>query len=149
MITELIIVLLVIIFLTWETIIIAKYVFPYLNDKNEIKKRELRLETNKLYTTIDPELVERSVLDYITGYINRYILYKFKSNRIDYIKQDEIDLMIKDVSKAILKDMSEMYLEYIRLLQSIETDEDLIKFVHNKVMQVSIQIVSEYNKPNE
>ena len=57
--------------------------------------------------------------------------------------------MIKDVSKAILKDMSEMYLEYIRLLQSIETDEDLIKFVHNKVMQVSIQIVSEYNKPNE
>ena len=54
--------------------------------------------------------------------------------------------MIHDLSRDIALEISELYIFYINMTHSINTDEDLLKFIHTRLTDMCINIVSNYNK---
>ena len=76
----------------------------------------------------------------------RYIAYKFVANKMTFINNDDTETMIKDLSKLIIIEMSELYLNYIKLVTAINTDEDYIRYIHSRVQNVVIENVSSFNK---
>ena len=121
-------------------------IMPYLNKKNELREKDIKNKQHTFFSSVDIDAVEKLVTDYIQKYIDRYIVYKFISVKKEYIKDDEIDPMIKDISKNIMRDMSELYVFYIKLLTNVTNTTELVYYVHNKVMELTIDSVSNYNK---
>lgn len=130
-------------------LIFVKFINPYLETKNSIRNKQVKNNMNDLYSRLDPSIIEETVDAYITHYINQYILYNFIALKITYIKKEEIDKMIKNVTKNIMLDISELYIFYIKMIHSIENDEELLKFIHGKVMDISVESVSNFNKQLE
>lgn len=129
---------------------IAKFiVMPYFNKKNELLEKDVKNKANTFFSTIDIESVNKLITEYIQKYIDRYIVYKFISNKKLYIDEESTDTMIKDVTKNVMRDISELYVFYFKLLYSIENTEDLIRYVHDKVMIQTVDSVSSYNKSIE
>ena len=124
-------------------------VMPYFNKKNELLEKDIKNKANTFFSTIDIESVNKIITEYIQKYIDRYIVYKFISNKKLYINEESTDTMIKDVTKNVMRDMSELYVFYFKLLYSIDDTEDLIRYVHDKVMIQTIDSVSSYNKSIE
>jgi hypothetical protein len=122
---------------------------PYFNKKNELLEKDVKNKANTFFSTIDIESVNKLITEYIQKYIDRYIVYKFISNKKLYINEESTDTMIKDVTKNVMRDISELYVFYFKLLYSIDDTEDLIRYVHDKVMIQTIDSVSSYNKSIE
>ena len=123
-------------------------IIPYLNEKNSIRKQELKIKEYEMYSKVDINEVSNIVDNYFQKYINRYITYKFIAKKKIYVKQDEIELMVRDITKVISIQISELYVYYIKFLQNINNEEDLIKFIHNKVSELTIESVSSFNNSN-
>ena len=124
-------------------------VMPYFNKKNELLEKDVKNKANTFFSTIDIVSVDKLITEYIQKYIDRYIVYKFISNKKLYINEESTDTMIKDVTKNVMRDISELYVFYFKLLYSIDDTEDLIRYVHDKVMIQTIDSVSSYNKSIE
>lgn len=124
-------------------------VMPYFNKKNELLEKDVKNKANTFFSNIDIESVNKLITEYIQKYIDRYIVYKFISNKKLYIDEESTDTMIKDVTKNVMRDISELYVFYFKLLYSIENTEDLIRYVHDKVMIQTVDSVSSYNKSIE
>ena len=124
-------------------------VMPYFNKKNELLEKDVKNKANTFFSTIDIASVDKLITEYIQKYIDRYIVYKFISNKKLYINEESTDTMIKDVTKNVMRDISELYVFYFKLLYSIDDTEDLIRYVHDKVMIQTIDSVSSYNKSIE
>lgn len=122
-----------------------KKLFPYLNEKNEIKNKEAMNQKYELFKTIDPSALKESLDNYFEEYVNRYITYKFLSKKIMYIKAEESEAMVKDLTKLIYLEISDMYIFYIKCNTSINDDEQLLQYIHNKVQNTCIEIVTNYN----
>lgn len=123
-------------------------IIPYLNEKNSIRKQELKIKEYEMYSKVDINEVSNIVDNYFQKYINRYITYKFIAKKKIYVKQDEIELMVRDITKVISIQISELYIYYIKFLQNINNEEDLIKFIHSKVSELTIESVSSFNNSN-
>lgn len=123
-------------------------IIPYLNEKNSIRKQELKIKEYEMYSKVDINEVSNIVDNYFQKYINRYITYKFIAKKKIYVKQDEIELMVRDITKVISIQISELYVYYIKFLQNINNEEDLIKFIHSKVSELTIESVSSFNNSN-
>lgn len=121
----------------------------YLIPKNNIREMEAKNEKYNLYSTISIEAVKKCLDDYIEEKINNYILYKFMSQRKNYIREEDMELMIKDVTKLVYLEISELYTFYIMLLYSISDSDELLQRVNTLVKEKSIDIVANYNSSME
>lgn len=86
---------------------------------------------------------------YIEKSVNRYIVYKFISNKTSYIGSEETETMILDLTKFITIDISELYIFYASMITSINNEEDLVRFIKNKVQNKTIEAVSNFNKSEQ
>lgn len=133
-------------FFTWATIYITdKYLIP----KNKIREMEAKNQKYNLLSTISVEAVQKYIKDYIEEKINNYIMYKFISQRKNYIRDEDMEIMIKDVTKLIYLEISELYVFYIKLIYSINDDDSLLKYINMMVKELSIELVSNYNSSME
>lgn len=121
---------------------------PYINEKNRIREIESKNKTYELFANIDPESVQKELDTYFERYVNRYITYKFIANKVIYIKQDDIEKMVSDTTKLIMIEISELYIYYIKLLRSIDNNEDLIQYIYSRVSTITIDTVANYNSAN-
>lgn len=121
---------------------------PYMNEKNRIREIESKNKTYELFASIDPEAVQKELDTYFERYVNRYITYKFIANKVIYIKQDDIEKMVSDTTKLIMIEISELYIYYIKLLRSINNNEDLIQYIYSRVSTITIDTVANYNSAN-
>lgn len=138
----LIITVLIVAYLIWATIYITK---KYLIPKNENKQMELKNQKYNLLSTLSVESINTALTEYFTDYLQKYIAYKFMARKINYINEENVELMIKDITKLIYLEISELYIFYIRMIYSINEDEDLLKYINSKVKEVSIDLVTNYN----
>lgn len=127
---------------------LAFIVKPYMNEKNRIREIESKNKTYELFASIDPEAVQKELDTYFERYVNRYITYKFIANKVIYIKQDDIEKMVSDTTKLIMIEISELYIYYIKLLRSIDNNEDLIQYIYSRVSTITIDTVANYNSAN-
>lgn len=121
---------------------------PYMNEKNRIREIESKNKTYELFASIDTEAVQKELDTYFERYVNRYITYKFIANKVIYIKQDDIEKMVSDTTKLIMIEISELYIYYIKLLRSIDNNEDLIQYIYSRVSTITIDTVANYNSAN-
>lgn len=121
---------------------------PYMDEKNRIREIETKNKTYELFVNIEPEAVQKELDTYFERYVNRYITYKFIANKVIYIKQDDIEKMVSDITKLIMIEISELYIYYIKLLRSIENNEDLIQYIYSRVSTITIDTVANYNSAN-
>ena len=121
---------------------------PYINEKNRIREIESKNKTYELFASIDTEAVQKELDTYFERYVNRYITYKFIANKVIYIKQDDIEKMVSDTTKLIMIEISELYIYYIKLLRSIDNNEDLIQYIYSRVSTITIDTVANYNSAN-
>ena len=103
----------------------------------------------ELYANIDLEEIEKIVDAYFHVAELEYIKFHFTAMKVSYITSAQQSEMIKEVSKQIAINIPESYLFYIRLLRNIDNDDDLIKYIYERVSILSIEDVSEYNKAIE
>ena len=143
-------VLIMILILELVPIIVAIYIGLFLlrdvcNKYIAAKDRDIKNKKYELYNNIDVSKVNTILDEYVTDYVNRYIVYKFMSQKIIYITPDDTTAMINDVTKNILIDISDLYIYYVGLLYSVDDQESLARFVKNKVMNSCINAVTSYN----
>lgn len=129
--------------------IVIKHIIPYLNDKNKIREKEIKNKKYELFNNIDTEFINEKLDKYFEKSVNRYIVYKFISNKVTFIGSDETETMINDLTKFIAIDISELYIFYISMISAINTQEDLIRFIKNKVQNTTIEAVSNFNKSEQ
>lgn len=141
--------IIILVFLILISFLIAlNTILEYKKSEKEfkIKEKELKNKKYEIFNSIDIDGTKKIVDDMINDYIDRYALYKFIANNIPYIREPDQNEMIKNVTKNIMLDISELYIYYISLITSIDTDEDLTRFIHTKVKNYTISFVSNYNK---
>lgn len=145
LILSLILVIMIVTIFGYGLIFIIK---PYINEKNRIREIESKNKTYELFANIDPESVQKELDTYFERYVNRYITYKFIANKVIYIKQDDIEKMVSDTTKLIMIEISELYIYYIKLLRSIDNNEDLIQYIYSRVSTITIDTVANYYSAN-
>ena len=121
--------------------------FRYLNKMEERKDREIENEKMNLYSTLDINAIDKTIDEIIKKYINKYIIQNVLINGETYIKKDVIEEMVRDITKQFIVDISDLHLFYIKMLTNINTENDLLEFIYKKVCDRTLEIVTEYNKP--
>lgn len=111
-----------------------------------IREKETKNDLYKMYSEIDPDSVESAIDNMIDAKLAEYIFVNIKTRDNTYMNTEDIDKMLKVVSAYIYSKMSELYLFYIRLLVNIDTDDDLIIYINEKVKLRAVSFVQETNK---
>jgi len=119
----------------------------YIKSMKEIKNKELDIKRFELYKNISPNDTEKLVDDYISNKLNKYATTKIIAKGIDYIKEEEADKMVKDISSDVIISMSDLYIFYIKLLANISNEDDLIKYIYDKVSDACILFIMDFNTP--
>lgn len=116
-----------------------------------IDNRHIELDNEKyrIYMDISPNTVEEEIDKFIKDKLDQYMLENFIIQDIQFIKADEIEKMIKDLDKIVLLSMSDLYVFYCKLLANISNEDDLIRFINDKVRNLVLAVVTEFNKPVE
>lgn len=130
-------------------LLITKYLNPYLQKKNELLEKEIKNKKFELISNIDIEEINKKIDTYFDNAVNRYIVYKFIANKVTYINGDKVETMINDITKSIAIDISEVYINYISILTSITDQEELIRYIHNRVRNSTVEAVSAFNKSEQ
>lgn len=130
------------IFLIW---LITGVIMPYKEEKIKLKEMEIKNDKYKLFCTIDANRSREYVDDYIEEYIHRYIAFKFIANKIMHIKESDINAMVRDLTKLIVMEISELYIFHINNIKAIDSDEDLVAYIHERVMNITVEQVTSYN----
>lgn len=126
-------------------LLLLKKVFPMIDKNLSIKDKETKNKKYEIFLNASPEKAKESLDKFFDEYINRYIVYKFISNKQDYIKKEDTETMIKDLTKAIYIEIPELYVFYINLTYNIENDDSLLTYIHSVVMDKSIEAVTAFN----
>ena len=121
---------------------------PYLERVNSINEMHIINEKYALFNSIDSDSIGEKLDKYFSEYVNRYVIYKFVSKKITYIKDNEVETMISDLTKFIAVDISELYIFYIKMSTSITDQDSLLLYIKNKVRAEVVDVVSSYNKAN-
>ena len=129
--------------------VFTKILSPKWERDYKLKEMDIKNKQYDIYLRLSPEAATESINNYVLTYIHNYIKYNFIASKIDYISKDEIEKMVKNVSVLVITDISELYIFYIGLIRTINTDEDLINFVHQKVMELSVEAATEFNRVNK
>lgn len=121
----------------------------YFKEKNKIDMIKAKNDQYSIFMQMDPEAILSTIDSFIETYVKRYIVYKFVSKKVTYIKHEEVNIMVNDITKLIAVEISELYVFYIKMIREISTDEDLISFIHTRVQNACIDHVSTFNKTLE
>lgn len=120
---------------------------PLFKEKNRIELIKEENIKNKLFMEFDPKIASNELTEFIDDYINDYILKKFIINNIQFIPKNDIEKMIKELDSKVVVELPELYLFYIKMMINVSTDEDLIIFIHKRISDRVLMIVTEFNKP--
>jgi len=112
----------------------------------DMRSKKLYNEKIKLYSTIDPKLVKLELINLIKDYTARYMTKNIMVNHIDFIKNDQMEAMVKDITRTTILEMSDLYLNYCKLLYAINTEDDLTEKIYYLVVDVVLDVVTEFNK---
>jgi hypothetical protein len=63
-----------------------------------------------------------------------------------YMNNKDIDDMIKNVSASVYINLSDMYITFIKMIYSIQTDDDLVVYINNAVKIAAVPIIKDNNK---
>lgn len=121
---------------------------PYLNKMSNNNEMHIINEKYALFNSIDSDSIAEKLDKYFSEYVNRYVIYKFVSKKITYIKDNEVETMVSDLTKFIAVDISELYIFYIKMSTSITDQDSLLLYIKNKVRAEVVDVVSSYNKAN-
>ncbi len=121
---------------------------PYLNKMSSNNEMHIINEKYALFNNIDSDSISEKLDKYFSEYVNRYVIYKFVSKKITYIKDNEVETMVSDLTKFIAVDISELYIFYIKMSTSITDQDSLLLYIKNKVRAEVVDVVSSYNKAN-
>lgn len=121
----------------------------YLKEKNRISLLKVKNEQYDIFMRMNPDEILSTIDSFIETYVTRYIVYKFVSKKVTYIKHEEVTNMVNDITKLIAVEISELYVFYIKMIREISTEEDLISFIHTRVQNACIEHVSTFNKSLE
>lgn len=119
---------------------------PLIERKNEIKNKEIENKKFELFLSTSPEQINDELDKYFERYINRYIAFKFISKKATFINQDDTETMILDLTKLVAIEMSEIYIFYMKTIYAIDNQEDLIRYIKNRITALVVDSVSSYNK---
>lgn len=117
------------------------------SEEIENKKKEIENQKYSLFMQVDLHLAEEAIDELVKTKLEHYVFKKFTINQIDYINEDDTKIMISSITKELVIGLSEVYLFYIKLLTNIQTDEDLIKYINEKVRQHTFNVITDYNRP--
>lgn len=112
----------------------------------KIKEAENDISTKELYSRIDTDKVNESINIWLTELINAYIVYNIRSAGRDYITTDDSTNLIKDCTKEAVSGISKLYMFYIGLLTDLNQEDAVVKFVYERVSQLTLSIIVEFNK---
>jgi hypothetical protein len=65
--------------------------------------------------------------------------------QINFIRSDEANIMSREITKLVMIDISDLYIFYIKMIESISDDDDLIAYINRRVKRIVIEEVSHYN----
>lgn len=118
----------------------------------DIKKDQIKLEREKIFINVDPELVHKTIDTMIKTKIDAYLLdHRIVDNDTQsYINNSMIIDMITDITKDIYIHLSDLYKSYILMLtKEVENEHTILKFIRDKVKYQVISIAVEINPPKE
>lgn len=138
--------LILILVLIWFLQFILK---PYLERKNDLRDKEIKNKRDELYMAMDAELVEKEIDSMVEKEMNQYVLINFISQNILYIRQPEIEKMIIILTNEISNKISGLYIFYIRVLVSVENEEELKSYIKQKVQEHVLKFTIDYNKTGD
>lgn len=121
-------------------------VIPLYKKKVELSEREIKNDLYRIYMSIDPDVVQQTIDSMIDQKIQEYILYRIRTRDAQFISSKDSDNIVSTVTESIYIELSELYLFYIKLMRNIETDDDLLSYINNRVKYRAILIISENNK---
>ena len=119
----------------------------YLKYLKEIKNKELDLRKFELYSKINLSQAEDTINKYIEDKLNKYVTQNIVAKGIDYIKEEDANIMVKELSTNILISLSDLYIFYIKLLYGVTDQDDLIKYIYDKVSDASTLFILDFNTP--
>ena len=140
--------LLPIILITIVLFIIVKKLIALGKDYLETKNKQIEQDKVKLYCNVNPTLVKQELQLFITEYVTRYMTKNVMVNQINFIKNDQIDEMVKSVVKDVVMEMSDLYLDYCKLLYTINDEDDLLKVVYYLTVDIVLDAVTRFNGDN-
>lgn len=143
---ENIIVLGLLVILILVLLLIFVKVIPLYKKKVELSEREIKNDLYRIYMSIDPDVVQQTIDSMIDQKIQEYILYRIRTRDAQFISSKDSDNIVSTVTESIYIELSELYLFYIKLMRNIETDDDLLSYINNRVKYRAILIISENNK---
>jgi hypothetical protein len=94
---------------------------------------------------LDPKAIDTEINDFLSKYVREYIVNKFMVKQINFIRSDEANIMSRDITKLVMIDISDLYIFYIKMIESISDDDDLIAYINRRVKRIVIEEVSHYN----
>ena len=106
---------------------------------------KIKNEKYNLFSVLSIESINQYIDEYFERYIQRYISMKFIVRKIEYIKEEDCEIMVRDITKVIALEISELYIFYIKMICNISNDEDLLKFINSKVKSIAVDQVSAFN----
>lgn len=119
----------------------------YLNYLREIKNKEIDIKKFELYSKVNLTQAEDAIDKYIENKLNKYVTQNIVAKGMDYIREEDANKMVKDLSADIVISLSDLYIYYIKLLTTINTDDDLIKYVYDKVSDACTLFILDFNTP--
>jgi hypothetical protein len=135
----------IIILLLFLLLVALSNIYTKITVFSEVKDFENRTKLYNLYTDLDLVAIENTIDAVINNYINRWVLVNITAKGDNYIKDNEVEELIKYVTSTFTMEMSDVHLFYIKCLTSIDTDEDLIAYVRNKVKFLVLDYITEFN----
>ena len=121
---------------------------PYLDKTAGINEMHTMNEKYALFTNINADDINEKLDKYFSNFVNKYVVYKFVSKKINYIKDAEVETMINDLTKLIAVDISELYIFYSKMSTSVTDQDSLLLYIRNRIQAETIDVVSGYNKAN-
>lgn len=112
---------------------------------NDIEDHKVKNELYRIYMDIDLIKTEEIIDNILKSYINKWVLINIDAKGGDYIKDAEVEELIKYVTTTFIAEMSDVHLFYLKCLTSISEDENLIKYVRDKVKLLVLDFITDYN----
>ena len=133
-------------------IVVALIIFghKFMNKLLDVKKDQLKLEREKMYINVDPELAHKTIDTLVKTKIDAYLIDNGIVDNESYISNSMITEMITNITKDIYLHLSDLYKSYILMLtKEVEDEHTILKFIRDKVKYQVISTAVEINPPKE
>ena len=112
----------------------------------DINRRKTMNKQYELFMDVDIEKTEEMIDKLIRKHLEEYVLKEIIVQQIEYINKDQVKTMVKEIDKSILISLSDLYIFYIKLLTKIESEDDVVRYIHHKTNEHVLNFVTDFNK---